>query len=304
MITVFFEETDNKENMQLLAKSHNSFPYQRTFGTDLTRSIPQIPLQNSSDPQQLDYYSDDIYEYLLSIENYHVAKPGYMKNQADITEKMRSVLLDWLVEVHFRFKLAPETLFLTVNLIDRYLEKIIICRSRLQLVGVSAMFIASKYEDIYPPEIRDFVYITDKAYTKGEILQTEKSILKVLDYNVTIPSSYRFIQRFSKISGLSQEQIALARYLQELALIDYKMLKYSNSLIAAGAIYLMFKLKSIKPEWTGDLRKASGYTEDQIKLCAKDMCVLFQNAHKSSLKGVRDKFSSDQFFCVANTPIL
>ncbi|OMJ83903.1 hypothetical protein SteCoe_15058 [Stentor coeruleus] len=304
MITVFSEETDNKENIQLLAKPRNSFPIQRAFGTDLTKSLPQISLQNSSDPQQLDYYSDDIYEYLLSIENYHVAKFGYMKNQADITEKMRSVLLDWLVEVHYRFKLAPETLFLTVNLIDRYLEKVIICRSRLQLIGVSAMLIASKYEDIYPPEIRDLVYITDKAYTKGEILQTEKSILKILDYNITVPSSYRFLERFSKISGLSLEQTSLARYLQELALIDYKMLKYSNSLIAAGSIYLMFKLKSIKPEWTGDLRKASGYTEDQIKPCAKDLCLLFQNSHKSSLKGVREKFSSDQFFCVANTPML
>jgi len=86
---------------------------------------------------------------------------------------MRSVLLDWLVDVHYKFKLLPETLFLTVNLIDRYLEKVEINRKRLQLVGVTSMFIASKYEEIYAPEVKDFAYVTDSAYTKQEILDME-----------------------------------------------------------------------------------------------------------------------------------
>jgi len=87
-----------------------------------------------------------------------------MKLQKDINEKMRSILIDWLVEVHLKFKLLPETLYLTVNIIDRYLAKEQIPRSKLQLVGVTSMLIASKYEEIYAPEVRDFEYITDKAY--------------------------------------------------------------------------------------------------------------------------------------------
>jgi len=86
-----------------------------------------------------------------------------MKNQSDINEKMRSILIDWLVEVHLKFKLFPETLFLTVNVIDKYLSLVDVHRTKLQLVGVSSMLIACKYEEIYPPEVRDFVYITDKA---------------------------------------------------------------------------------------------------------------------------------------------
>jgi cyclin B len=86
---------------------------------------------------------------------------------------MRAILIDWLIEVHLKFKLLPETLFLTINLIDRYLEKQAIPRTKLQLVGVTAMLISSKYEEIYAPEVRDFVYITDKAYTKEEILAME-----------------------------------------------------------------------------------------------------------------------------------
>ena len=89
-----------------------------------------------------------------------------MTQQKDINEKMRAILIDWLIDVHLKFKLVNETMFLTVNLIDRYLEKSQVSRQKLQLVGVTAMFIATKYEEIYPPDLRDFVYVTDKAYTK------------------------------------------------------------------------------------------------------------------------------------------
>ena len=86
---------------------------------------------------------------------------------------MREILTDWLIEVHLKFKLLPETLYLTINLIDRYLTTQNIYRNKLQLVGVTAMLIASKYEEIYPPIVSDFVYITDNAYTSAEIRQME-----------------------------------------------------------------------------------------------------------------------------------
>ena len=91
---------------------------------------------------------------------------NYMSHQPEINDKMRSILIDWLIEVHLKFKLLPETLFITVSIIDRYLEKQKVAKSKLQLVGVTALFIASKYEEIYPPEIKDFVFITDNAYSK------------------------------------------------------------------------------------------------------------------------------------------
>ncbi len=122
-----------------------------------------------------------------------------MSRQVDINEKMRGILVDWIIEVHLKFKLLPETLYLTVNLTDRYLEQTQISRTRLQLVSVAALLIASKYEEIYVPELQDFVFITDNAYTIDEILAMERSILVTLQFNVTIPSSYRFLQRFCKI---------------------------------------------------------------------------------------------------------
>jgi len=118
-----------------------------------------------------------------------------LKVQKDINEKMRGILIDWLVEVHLKFKLLPETLYLTINIIDRYLAKTNINRSKLQLVGISAMFIATKYEEIYPPECKDFIYITDKAYNEDDLIEMELDILQKLDMNLTIPSILKFIDR-------------------------------------------------------------------------------------------------------------
>jgi cyclin B len=134
------------------------------------------------------------------------------------------------------------------------------------------MLIASKYEEIYPPEVRDFVYITDKAYTKEEILTMEAEILSTLEYNVTSPSPYRFLELYSRLAGFSQEEFILAHYIIELSTVEYKMLRYSPSLITTAAVYLTNKIKKKAVPWTADL--AVSYTENDLKRCAKDLCVL------------------------------
>ena len=121
---------------------------------------------------------NEICEHMIRTENEYLPTPGYMRTQEDINERMRGILIDWLLEVHLKFKLVPETLYLTVNLIDRYLELEPVKRDKLQLVGVTAMLIACKYEEIYAPEVNDFVYITDNAYSKKEIQDMEYIMLK------------------------------------------------------------------------------------------------------------------------------
>lgn len=111
----------------------------------------------------------------------------------DINEKMRGILVDWIIEVHLRFKLKAETLFLTINIIDRYLEKTQIMRTRLQLVAVAALLIAAKYEEIYVPDMKDFVFISDNAYSRQDILEMERSILITLEFNINIQSTYLFL---------------------------------------------------------------------------------------------------------------
>ena len=174
---------------------------------------------------------------------------------------MRSILVDWLVEVHLKFKLVPESLYLTVNLIDRYLEKAQVHRSKLQLVGVTAMLIACKYEEIYPPIVKDFVYITDNAYTKEEILEMEREMLMALDFDIQITSCYRFLERYAKIQKADTLIFNMSRYLMELALVHYKMTKFRSSNIAASALYLSLKMTKSADPWNDTIAKHSQYRE-------------------------------------------
>jgi hypothetical protein len=152
-------------------------------------------VKDAKDALNCALYAVDVHNHCLNTQMDHKADSNYMKQQSDINEKMRGILVDWLIEVHLKFKLLPETLCLTISTIDRYLSVTDMHRSKLQLVGVTSMLIACKYEEIYPPEVRDFVYITDKAYTAEEVLDMEVLILNALQFNFTVPSSLKFIDR-------------------------------------------------------------------------------------------------------------
>jgi hypothetical protein len=124
-------------------------------------------------------------------------------------------------------------------------------------VGVTAMLIACKYEEIYPPIVKDFVYITDNAYTKEEILVMERNMIQTLDFNITFTSSYRFLERLAKIANVDPLIFNLSRYLMELSLVSYKMVKYSNSNIASSALYLALKMTKQPSPWSEELVKHS-----------------------------------------------
>jgi len=123
------------------------------------------------------------------------------------------------------------------------------------------MLIASKYEDIYPPPIQDFIYITDNAYTQKDIVQMEYDILKELDFKITTPSPWQFLNWYSKLAHADQVTFNLARYLIELPLIEYRMLKYSPSIVAAAAVYVSFHVLKKRIEWAKSLEESSRYSE-------------------------------------------
>ena len=135
----------------------------------VTGNIDDVDGRDSEDPLCATAYVGDMYKHFREKELVTSVRPGFMSQQSHINERMRAILVDWLVEVHLKFKLVPETLYLTINLIDRYLELAEVSRPKLQLVGVTCLLIASKYEEIFPPELRDLVYICDRAYTKTDV---------------------------------------------------------------------------------------------------------------------------------------
>jgi hypothetical protein len=170
-------------------------------------------------------------------------------------------------------------------------------RNKLQLVGVTAMLIACKYEEIYAPEVRDFVYITDKAYTKDEILSMENDILLQLEYNITVPSAFRYLEFYNYYLKLDDNCFMFCRYLLELFLIDYKMIRYNPSLLAAATVYITLKITK-KSEYER-LYQVTSYPEDKLRDCAKDICLILDNVDKSSLQAVRKKYSLPKYLEVA-----
>ncbi len=168
-------------------------------------------------------------------------------------------------------------------------------REKLQLVGVTAMLIASKYEEIYSPEVQDFVYITDKAYSKAEILECEYRMLQTLSFDTTFSSSYRFLARYLKVTESDVFLENLSRYLLELALVEYRMLKHHPSMLASAALYLSNKIIKKPEAWCSKLAYSAQYKESQVRPCAKDLCILLQGVEKHMLKAVQKKFQLTDF---------
>jgi hypothetical protein len=273
---------------------------------NLYQNLEKCELEVKNNPQYVVEYSREIYEYLQKTENVNSPTFGYFNGfQKNITEKMRSILVDWLMDVHSKFGLLPETLFLTINLLDRYLSKAQVEGTKFQLLGVSAMLIASKYEEIYAPEIRDFIYVTNKSCTKEDILSMESKILTALDFDILSTSPLRFLERYHFISGNSNsllndmnlKSFYLAQYLIELSLLEYKMLVYSASLKAASALYVSRKFFKIDGpnSWTNSLLFHTNYKERELINCTKDMCAILELVPKISLKNCYKKFSSTKF---------
>lgn len=283
-------------------------------------NLPSYDKQDVSDPRFVSEYVNQIFERMRQVELQNSPILGdYMATcQSDLSERMRGVLVDWLVEVHWKFKLYPETLFLSVNLLDRFLSvKPNILRSQLQLVGVTCLLIAAKYEDIYAPEIKDIVHICDKTYKKDEILSMEVLILNTLGFRITSPSALLFLLRMAKIARCDERQFYLAQYCLELAMADYHLwTTHSASQLAAATLFLSSKLLRKSPAWHSSLQEMSGYTESQLKSIAKEICITLQatneggNSEENSTgksssnvvnatRAIKKKFSQPKYHTVA-----
>lgn len=224
-----------------------------------------------------------------------------MKEQKDINEKMRIILIDWLIEVHLKFKLLPETLFLTINFIDRYLQKNQTPRDKLQLIAVSSLLIACKYEEIYPPEISSFVYITDNAYKKEEILDYEIKILSSLDYDVTYPTPYRYLEVLVVKLGLVDDETLFFKmqYLLELSLSKLCFYNYTYlELVISCCLFLFENDFNIIQKILISFDLCEKYDKlEKIKSCIYNIKQLLEyiNENKSAFKGIKQKFATENF---------
>ena len=284
-----------KNNLKL--KNSLSIQKENKLFTDIL--FPKYDLQFAEE------YQEEIIPYLLSLEDKKRINPNYMLNQNDINEKMRMILIDWLVEVHLKFKLLPETLFLTINFIDRYLQNNQTPRDKLQLIAVSSLLIACKYEEIYPPEISSFVYITDNAYKKEDILDYEIKILGDLEYDLTYPTPLRFLEIVCVKLGLTNDKSFFNKmmYLIELCLSKLYFYNYTYlEMVIACCLFLneknyFFSQNVIRCFNLGE--KSQKF--EKIKSCIFEIKKLLEyiNENKNLFKGVRQKYAMEKFGCIS-----
>lgn len=200
-----------------------------------------------------------------------------------------------------KYKLRVETLFLACNLIDRYLSKVQVVRKRLQLIGVVAMLVAAKFEEISAPEVSDFVFITDNAYTKAEVLTEECIMLQTLGFRVACGTSVHFLERLLRFHGFSDEHASLARYIIELALVDIQFVRYSPSQLSASAVLLSNELLRRDTIWPDHLATFSRHSEESLQGCVDDLrTAVRQVRDNTKLQAVPKKFSQVQYHAVAN----
>ena len=208
---------------------------------------------------------------------------------------MRAMLIDWIIDVHFKFKLKADTLFLTVWLIDKYLSMKKIKRSKLQLIGVTCMLIACKYEEIYSPEVFDFVYITENSYEKKDIINLEMEILSMLEFNITVPTSNSFYEIISSLLCFNTQEFFLGKYLLELFLLDYRSLKYKPSEIANTVCFIIVSHRrnndiTYLSESANDFIYNYTNNEMMYKDCSRDISFLLEYIDTTQLLSVKKKY--------------
>lgn len=267
-------------------------------------TVVDIDEHDSDQPQLCSEYVKDIYAYLRTLEVQQAVKPKYMLGY-EINARMRAVLIDWLIQVHCKFQLLQETLYLTVTVLDRFLQVQPVSRKMLQLVGVTAMLVASKYEEMYCPEVGDFSYITDDAFSKVQILEMERMILRCLNFDLGRPLPLHFLRRASKAGNADAGQHTLAKYLMELTLLDYDMVHLHPSEVAAGALCLSQLLLS-GTTWTPTQQHYSTYDEEHLKPIMQHMAknLVIVNEGKSKLQAVKNKYASSKLMRISLIPQL
>ncbi|CAN6192799.1 unnamed protein product [Urochloa humidicola] len=293
----FFEERNARDKSE---------PSVSKTGDSPALDIVDIDKDNGN-PQMCASYVVEIYSNLMASELMRRPNPNYMDGlQRDITKGMRGILIDWLVEVSEEYKLVPDTLYLTVYLIDRFLSRNYIERQRLQLLGITSMLVASKYEEICAPRVEEFCFITDNTYTKAEVLKMEGLVLNDLGFHLSVPTTKTFLRRFLRAAQASRKTPSItlgfvANYLAELTLMDYGFLKFLPSVVAASAVFLArWTLDQSDLPWNQTLEHYTSYKSSDIQLC---VCALWELQHNTSncpLNAVREKYRHQKFECVAN----
>ncbi|VDO66479.1 unnamed protein product [Schistosoma mattheei] len=283
------------------------------LASQLAEEFLEVDRNDYGDAASVYPYSERIFNYLQDREL--LVQPlvaDYMATNCEITPRMRYILINWLVQVHYSYKLQPETLYLCVGILDRYLLKNSksLTKDGFQLIGVASLFIAAKFEEMYPPDISDFSSITNNTYSKSDIRNTEQIILQSTDFYLSIPTPLVFLRRLSKAVDADRTMHNLAKYFLELTIQEYDLAHLPGNLRSVIALCLSRALclgtSELERAWCDKLSYLSGYKLDDIR---DHLQILARAAYRqnspSKYRAIFNKYRVDDFYGrVASLPQL
>ena len=232
--------------------------------------------------------------------------PNYSNNifkfqeKENINERHRAVVVEWLSYINHYFNLSNETLFMTINIMDRYISKKKISLEIYQLVGISSYLISSKYEDKTHPSIEELSYISKNIYTHDNIISMEKDILNTLNFDIFFVSPYHFYSYFYIISELNNKKLFhLGHLILEICLLNIEIMSYNQSLLAIGALLIARRCLQIK---TGinNIKLFYNYNDEEIKEIQKKIVVFLSNiVYNDNNNLIMEKFERNKYMSVS-----
>lgn len=247
-------------------------------------------------------YAKDVYSYLLTLED-KMKISKWPLNGSKITDGMRTILVDWLVDVHVEFHLLQETIHTAISILDRYLQiNTNLEKNVFQLVGVCALSLACKYEEMLAPLIDDFLYLCKNTYQRKELIDMEKEMLKALNYDLGRPVSVIFLRRYNMAAKADKLQHCYSKYLIDMALLDSKFCHIRPSMIAAGAAYVAMCIIRRKVDtsfWTPTMVHYSSYSLSDVEPIASQLSKMIIVSSKSKYDSVRRKYADSLFLGVS-----
>lgn len=252
---------------------------------------PNADRRHRRDPTYCADMIADITEMFLAREKQMSRRATYLESQPEINEKMRMILVDWLVDVHLKFKMHPETMFLAVDIVDRYLAVSKVTRSMLQLVGITSMLLAAKYEEIWPPEVKECIHISANTYSRDDILKMERDITAALQFRLTVPTTFPFAARLLDVIEADATVRHATHFFLEHAALDYKCLNFYPSQIANASI-LLANLMAGREPWNSTLQHYSKSRYSDVKGCAQHLLEFVSFSSTTKYQAIRRKYSN------------
>uniref|UniRef100_A0A915CRC2 G2/mitotic-specific cyclin-B3 n=1 Tax=Ditylenchus dipsaci TaxID=166011 RepID=A0A915CRC2_9BILA len=249
-------------------------------------------------------YAQDIFNYYKYREKFFKIH-DYFRHQTFINRDSRAILVNWMVELQETFELNHETLYLAVKMLDLYLDRVPAVEPKcLQLIASASVFISSKYDERYPPSVKDLMFVSNESFKREALLKEERCFFRTVGLDLGMPISYRFLRRYARVCKVDMPMLTLARYILETSLMFFEFCRVSESLIAVACFLLALRMKDM--DWTLTLQKYSGYKKEQVEplVFALNHMIIKRESSYAHLDVVFKKYSHEIFMFVAETKSL